>query len=224
MIIAENVSKRYGRAESSVAALCDVNLTVAAGERLAIVGKSGSGKSTLLNLLAGLDRPSSGCLTVAERRLDQMHRNSMAAYRRQTVGVIFQAFQLLPHRTALQNVELPLLLNGASVATRRTQAIEWLQRVGLAHRMNHLPYALSGGEQQRVAIARALVHSPALLLADEPTGNLDSATANQIQSQLLELCAASAVTFILVTHDSQLADRCCTRQVRMSDGKLTEVA
>ncbi len=222
MINANRLSRTYGHAGRSVAALAEVSLSVEAGQKIAIVGKSGSGKSTLLNLLAGLDRPTSGTLAVGGRQLNQMSRREMARYRCSDVGVIFQAFQLLPHHSALQNVELPLTLGGVSRNRRRNEATQWLRRVGLADRADHLPYALSGGEQQRVAIARAMVHRPGLLLADEPTGNLDSLTAQQIQALILELCEETGATFVLVTHDEQLAAKCGDRRFRMADGKISE--
>lgn len=222
MIIANAVTKTYGSQRTQVTALRSVSLEVPQSQRLGIIGKSGSGKSTLLNLLSGLDQPTSGSLTVGEQRLDQMGRSEMAQYRRQTVGIIFQAFQLLPNRTALQNVEIPLILDGMPRSQRRELALDWLERVGLRERMHHFPYALSGGEQQRVAIARALIHQPRLLLADEPTGNLDSATAEQVRRLIMELCRSSGVTFVLVTHDRHLAAECCERQVRMNDGELSE--
>ncbi|MCL4153370.1 UNVERIFIED_CONTAM: hypothetical protein GTU68_054264 [Idotea baltica] len=183
---------------------------VDAGQRVAIVGKSGSGKSTLLNLMAGLDRPSAGTLSIGGQRLDQ------------TIGVVFQAFQLLPQRTALQNVELPLLFSKMPRHERHELARLWLEKVGLSKRASHHPYALSGGEQQRVAIARALVHQPKLLLADEPTGNLDSVSAHQVEDLMLELCRESNITFVLVTHNSGLAERCSDRLIRMFDGQMVE--
>ena len=160
MIEARQISRIYKSRGQKVSALCDLTLDVEEGERIAIVGTSGSGKSTLLNLLAGLDRPTEGTLSVGGQRLDQMTRDEMAAYRAKTIGVIFQSFQLMPQRTALQNVELPLLFNPTPRRERREQARHWLSRVGLEDRSHHLPYALSGGEQQRVAIARALIHRP----------------------------------------------------------------
>ncbi len=222
MINAAGLSKTYGHAGHSIPALRDISLTIDAGERVAIVGKSGSGKSTLLNLLAGLDHPTSGTLVVDGQNLDQMRRGDMAHYRCRSVGIVFQAFQLLPHLTAVKNIELPLILGRVPRRQREQTAHQWLQRVGLAQRADHLPYALSGGEQQRVAIARALVHLPRLLLADEPTGNLDSATAEQIEQLIMELCAETAATFVLVTHDQQLASRCSTRHFRMADGTISE--
>jgi ABC-type lipoprotein export system ATPase subunit len=186
MIHASQLTRSYKLGQSCIDAVADIMLAVQQGEKIAIIGRSGSGKSTLLNLLAGLDRPTAGTLMVHNKRLDQLSRTQMAEYRLKTIGVIFQAFQLIPQRTAFQNVELPLSLGGVSPKERRRIADEWLSKVGLLQRRDHLPYQLSGGEQQRVAIARALVHNPKVILADEPTGNLDSATAAEIM-QLLSL-------------------------------------
>lgn len=222
MIEASQLSKRYTSGDVEVTALRDFSLMVDAGQRVAIVGKSGSGKSTLLNLMAGLDRPSAGTLSIGGQRLDQMSSSQMADYRGQTIGVVFQAFQLLPQRTALQNVELPLLFSKMPRNERHELARLWLEKVGLSKRASHHPYALSGGEQQRVAIARALVHQPKLLLADEPTGNLDSVSAHQVEDLMLELCRESNITFVLVTHNSGLAERCSDRLIRMFDGQMVE--
>ncbi len=222
MITAQSVGKFYGESDQRVCAVHNLDLSIGDGERVAIVGKSGSGKSTLLNLLAGLDRPSEGALTVGGRRLDAMTRTEMAHYRLKTVGVVFQAFQLIPQRTAIQNVELPMMLSRMRGGERRAQAAQWLRQVGLEHRAHHLPYALSGGEQQRVAIARALANQPQVVLADEPTGNLDTATAGEIVDLLLKLCDQSQVTFVLVTHDDELAHHMCGRKLTMADGELVE--
>ena len=222
MIEADRLTKTYGYAGNVIPALQEVSLSIPSGQRVAIVGKSGSGKSTLLNMLAGLDRPTSGMLSVADQRLDQMSRNQMARYRGRCVGVVFQSFQLLPNQTAQKNVELPLILAGMAKQGRQEVAEGWLKRVGLAHRADHLPFALSGGEQQRVAIARAMAHRPDLLLADEPTGNLDSATAVQIEDLILQLCEETSATFVLVTHDEHMASRCSSRRFLMSDGSLAE--
>jgi predicted ABC-type transport system involved in lysophospholipase L1 biosynthesis ATPase subunit len=223
LIQADSLSRIYGDGDGRIAAVNDLNFCIQEGQRTAIIGKSGSGKSTLLNLLAGLDRPSAGSLTVDGRRLDRLSRTEMAAYRRDTVGMVFQAFQLIPQRTALQNVELPLILSGVPKTERQRLAGDWLCRVGLEARLHHLPYALSGGEQQRVAIARALVHGPKLLLADEPTGNLDTATAEQVERLMMDLCAESRVTFVMVTHNEQLAERMSDRRFSMHDGLLSEL-
>jgi predicted ABC-type transport system involved in lysophospholipase L1 biosynthesis ATPase subunit len=218
-IAAREVTRTYAAA-TPVAALRGVSLEVQAGERLALLGKSGSGKSTLLNLLGGLDVPTSGSIEVFGRDLARMSRNQLAQHRLETVGMIFQAFNLVPSRTALQNVELPLLFAGRSPAERRQAAQEALTSVGLEQRLHHLPSRLSGGEQQRVAIARALVNGPAILLADEPTGNLDSATAAEVIDILLHHVHERRMTLLLVTHDEELARRCAERIVWLHDGTL----
>ena len=223
MIQASQLTRSYRLGQSCIDAVAGLTFAVESGERIAIIGRSGSGKSTLLNLLAGLDRPTAGTLAVHDQRLDQLSRIEMAEYRLKTVGVIFQAFQLIPQRTAFQNVELALILSGVSPTDRRRIADEWLSKVGLLPRRDHLPYQLSGGEQQRVAIARALVNNPKVILADEPTGNLDSHTAEQVMRLLMTLCREFGTTSVIVTHDAQVARTCSERQFRMSDGSLTEV-
>jgi ABC-type lipoprotein export system ATPase subunit len=213
-----SVSKRYAKGSALVRALDALSLKIARGERVAILGKSGCGKSTLLNLVGGLDRPTEGEISVAGRPLSRMSSNQMAEYRRNCVGIIFQAYNLVATRTALANVELPAIFAGRTPEERRTVARQMLQAVGLENRMDHRPAELSGGEQQRVAIARALVNQPELLLADEPTGNLDSKTAAEIMDLLASAVAARGATLIVVTHDEQLAGRLADRIVRMADG------
>lgn len=222
MIAAESLSRLYETGHQSVTAVRNLNLSVSAGERISIVGKSGSGKSTLLNLLAGLDQPTDGSLTVDSTALHSLSRRQMADYRLKTIGIIFQSFQLIPQRTALQNVELPLIMNRVPAVERQRLAAEALQQVGLAERGSHFPYELSGGEQQRVAIARAMINKPRILLADEPTGNLDSSTAEGVVQLIRQMCEQSGVTFVLVTHDEALAERLGDRKLRMADGVLTE--
>lgn len=214
---------RYYEGDVRVAAVRDVTFRVAAGERVSIVGRSGSGKTTLINLLAGLDSASDGLLKVDDQIVSQLDRRQMAAYRLQTVGIVFQSFQLIPHRTALQNIELPLILAGISRPERQERAAHQLETVGLAHRAGHFPWQLSGGEQQRVAIARSIIQAPPVLLADEPTGNLDSNTAANVMEVLLNACDANRMTLVLVTHDESLARTCATRCVAMHDGELREV-
>jgi ABC-type lipoprotein export system ATPase subunit len=223
MILASEISRSYKFGDKSIDAIAGVSLEVPVGDKIAIIGRSGSGKSTLLNLLAGLDRPTAGTLTVNHRRLDQMSRPAMAEYRLNTIGVIFQSFQLIPQRTAFQNVELPLIIRGVRAHVRRQIADLWLTKVGLLARRDHFPYQLSGGEQQRVAIARALVNDPKVILADEPTGNLDSNTAAEIMELLMTLCRETGATSVIVTHDAQIAKTCSERQFRMQDGRLTEI-
>ncbi|GAB5401969.1 MAG: lipoprotein-releasing ABC transporter ATP-binding protein LolD [Aureliella sp.] len=220
-VTAKKLCKTYEGA-TSVRAVADLELVVQPGERLAVVGKSGSGKSTFLNLLAGLDHPTGGELIVGGRPLHDLSQTEMATYRLSTIGVIFQAFQLIPQRSALENVELPLIFSGLSPKQRKEKAADWLGRVGLSHREEHHPYQLSGGEQQRVSIARALVNDPQVVLADEPTGNLDSSTANEIVALIKQLCDADKKTFILVTHDMEVGSRLCSRMLRMQDGRLQE--
>ncbi len=197
--------------------LHDVTFAVEAGESLAIVGASGSGKSTLLGLLAGLDVPSSGSVSLTGTELFSLDEDGRARLRGELAGFVFQSFQLLPALNALENVMLPLELRGASDARQR--AADALQLVGLNDRAHHLPKHLSGGEQQRVALARAFVTKPKILFADEPTGNLDAATGSQIIELMLELNRAQGTTLILVTHDEALAKR-CSKQLRLSAGNV----
>jgi predicted ABC-type transport system involved in lysophospholipase L1 biosynthesis ATPase subunit len=185
-----------------------------------LLGKSGSGKSTLLNLLGGLDRPTSGKVLAAGLDLAQLSGRHLARYRLRTVGMIFQSFNLIPTRTALQNVELPLVLAGMAPARRRAVAVAALEAVGLGHRLHHRPSELSGGECQRAAIARGLVNSPQILLADEPTGNLDSVTAAEVLAVLTAHLDRLGAALVLVTHDEELARRCAARILRLQDGQL----
>jgi ABC-type lipoprotein export system ATPase subunit len=215
-----SVSKRYTKRSVEVQALAIISLQVTRGERVAILGKSGCGKSTLLNLVGGLDRPTEGEISVTGRKLSGMSSNQLAEYRRHHVGIIFQSYNLVASRTALQNVELPAVFAGRGSAERRTAARQMLEAVGLENRLDHLPAELSGGEQQRVAIARALINRPELLLADEPTGNLDSKTAAEITDLLESAVAARGATLIVVTHDEQLAERLADRIMRMTDGRI----
>ena len=220
IIRAADVSKIYGAGTSAVTALAGVNIAVEPGERVAILGKSGSGKSTLMNLIGGLDIPSTGTLTVSGRNLGSLSRGQLADYRRDCVGFVFQSFHLIAGRTVQENVELPLMLAGASVAERRSRARAILDSVGLAHRMTHKPTELSGGERQRVAVARALVNKPSVLLADEPTGNLDTASATEVMELLFGQVAERGMTLLLVTHDEELAKRYAARVIRVQDGRV----
>lgn len=220
MIHSKKLSRKYRSGTADVLALDAVSFEIQCGERVSILGRSGSGKTTLLNLLSGLDSPSSGELTVDGQPIHSMDRRQLAGYRSNTVGVIFQSFQLLAHRTAQQNVELPMILAGVSKAERQQRAATGLEQVGLSHRTDHFPWQLSGGEQQRVAIARALANSPSVLLADEPTGNLDSNTADQVVSLLTKVCSEKNITLVLITHDRQLAETCCDRHLCIQDGRL----
>jgi predicted ABC-type transport system involved in lysophospholipase L1 biosynthesis ATPase subunit len=219
-ICTADLKKSYGQGEAIVHALAGVTLSVENGERVALLGKSGSGKSTLLNLLGGLDHPTSGVLEVAGLSLGALSRRELAEYRRLRVGMIFQSFNLIPSRTALENVELPMIFAGVSRSERRINAKRSLEAVGLAGRLDHLPAQLSGGENQRVAVARALVGLPKILLADEPTGNLDSATAHEVMQLMIDHIASHGTTLIMVTHDEELAKAYTDRVIRLKDGCL----
>jgi predicted ABC-type transport system involved in lysophospholipase L1 biosynthesis ATPase subunit len=219
-IRAVDVRKVYGAKHARVEVLRDVSIEIADGERVALLGKSGSGKSTLLNLLGGLDRPSSGGLRVGGRDLHQLSGREMARFRSTTVGMIFQSFNLIGSRSAVGNVELPMVFAGRSPRERLAAARGALEAVGLGARLNHRPAQLSGGESQRVAIARALVNRPRVILADEPTGNLDSQTAQQVMDLILDHVREHAATLILVTHDEELAASCTDRVVRLVDGRI----
>jgi ABC-type lipoprotein export system ATPase subunit len=216
VVRASNLSKSYG----PVAVLRNVSVTIAAGERVAILGKSGSGKSTLLHLIGGLDVPTAGELHVAGRNLGRISRNERAEFRLTDVGIIFQAFHLVPNRTAVENVELPMAFAALAKRERRRRATAALEAVGLGHRLKHRPTELSGGERQRVAVARALVNQPKLLLADEPTGNLDTATGTAVMDEILTHLKATGTALILVTHDGELARRSSDRILHMQDGEL----
>ncbi len=204
-----------------LAILSDVTLEIKTAETVAIVGTSGSGKSTLLGLLAGLDQPSTGTVTLAGQSLSNLDEDQRAVLRAKTTGFVFQSFHLLPSLTALENVMLPLELTGHADA--RSAAEHWLERVGLADRMTHYPAKLSGGEQQRVAIARAFVASPQLLFADEPTGNLDQKTGARISDLLFSMNEEQGTTLVLVTHDLTLAQR-CQRVLTLSGGRMEDAA
>jgi predicted ABC-type transport system involved in lysophospholipase L1 biosynthesis ATPase subunit len=217
---AADLTKSYGRPPAVVHALQGVSFEVRRGERVALLGKSGSGKSTLLNLLGGLDRPTAGSVEVAGRDLARLSGRQLARHRLEAVGMVFQSFNLIPSRTALDNVVLPLIFAGVAPAERRAAARAALEAVGLGPRLHHRPNQLSGGEQQRVAIARALVNRPTVLLADEPTGSLDSATAAEVLALLTDYVAAHGSTLILITHDEELAGRCTDRVLRLHDGRL----
>ena len=217
IVEARGLTKQVSSPEGTLTILDDVTLAIEAGEAVAIVGASGSGKSTLLGLLAGLDLPSAGQVILSGDDLAQLDEDGRAALRARTLGFVFQSFQLLPSLTALENVMLPLELAGTAHA--RSEARALLERVGLAARAGHYPNQLSGGEQQRVAIARAFATGPKLLLADEPTGNLDTRTGARIIDLLFELNAEHGTTLVLVTHDAHLAAR-CGRQLVLDAGRL----
>ncbi|MBX3628616.1 MAG: ABC transporter ATP-binding protein [Nitrosomonas sp.] len=215
----DTLTKQVNTGDDNLTILRDINLEVNAGEAVAIVGASGSGKSTLLGLLAGLDTPTSGKVHLDGTDIFTLDEDSRAALRGKLLGFVFQSFQLLPALTALENVMLPLELSGIKAA--ESIARKLLQRVGLESRLQHYPKQLSGGEQQRVAIARAFATDPKLLLADEPTGNLDSSTGKQIIELMFELNRERGTTLVLVTHDESLSKR-CLRQIRLVDGMLAQ--
>ena len=216
MIEVAKLTKIYQMGEQKVSALAGVDFTIAKGEFVAIMGPSGSGKSTLMNLLGCLDLPTSGTYRLENLDIQDLKPNQLAEVRNRRIGFVFQSFNLLPRASALENTELPLLYG--RVANSRKIALQALERVGLAHRAQHKPTELSGGERQRVAIARALVNSPAIILADEPTGNLDSTTGQEIMGLFHEL-NREAVTLILVTHEQEVAKQ-AKRIIQMRDGKI----
>lgn len=217
VIEVEGLGKQVDSGGEPLVILHEISFAVAPGETVAIVGASGSGKSTLLGLLAGLDLPTSGSVRLDGREITALDEDARAVLRGQTLGFVFQSFQLLPSLTALENVMLPLELAG--VAKGSELARTWLERVGLAHRLQHYPKHLSGGEQQRVALARAFAPNPRLVLADEPTGNLDAATGQQIIELMFDLNARQGTTLLLVTHDEAIAAR-CGRILRIQSGRL----
>ncbi|MBK9153247.1 MAG: ABC transporter ATP-binding protein [Chloracidobacterium sp.] len=215
----DNVTKRYGSSEI-VTALEHVDLEIFSGERIAIMGPSGSGKSTMLNLVAGLDKPSDGEIYFEGRALSGMSDDEVTLLRRKKIGLIFQTFNLLPTLSAVENVSLPLRLDGMPQKTSIERASAMLEKVGLEHRGRHRPDELSGGERQRIAIARALVFEPAVLLADEPTGNLDSHSGGEVMDLLDRLHDAFGTTIMLVTHNLAAAEH-CERRISILDGKIT---
>jgi len=217
MLVVDNLEKRYRSGENELSVLRNVNLHVEEGEFLAILGPSGSGKTTLLGLLAGLDTPTTGSVRLAGTQLASLSEDERARFRRDNVGFVFQSFQLIGSLTARENVQVPLELRGDRDAAERAGAL--LNRVGLANRYDHYPNQLSGGEQQRVALARAFVHSPRVLFADEPTGNLDAGTGQAIIELMEELNRESRTTLVLVTHDLELASH-ARRTIRLADGEV----
>ncbi|MEO8274694.1 MAG: ABC transporter ATP-binding protein [Thermoanaerobaculia bacterium] len=219
LLEARAVRRRYSLGETEVVALAGVDIAIAAGERVAIAGPSGSGKSTLLHLLGALDRPDEGSVTIEGRDLAKLSENELTLLRRRRLGFVFQSFHLVPVLTALENVEYPLWIDDVPAAERHERARAMLEAVGLAHRVDHLPDKLSGGERQRVAIARALVHRPAAVIADEPTGNLDSANGNAIFDLLLAMRRDLGTAIVFATHDPALMAR-AARRVELRDGRI----
>lgn len=218
MVRTVNVTKRYGVGDAAVIAVNEVNCSVMSGEFVAIVGPSGSGKSTLFNLIGGLDRPTSGNVFVDGVDVSQLTPAELATVRCHTIGYIFQTFNLISIRTALENVTLPMLIAGVPLDEAEDRAVSKLESVGLGHRLHHRPSELSGGQQQRVAIARALANEPAVLLADEPTGNLDQATGEEIITLIRAICDSQGTTIISATHDPKMI-QISDRRLEMRDGK-----
>jgi ABC-type lipoprotein export system ATPase subunit len=219
-IRAEQLCRHYRMGETVIRAVDGVSLEVRSGEFVALLGSSGSGKSSVLNLIAGLDRPTSGSVIVHDRNLAQLSREELARYRLHTVGMVFQSFNLIASMTLAENVELPMRFAEIERGKRDSLAREALARVGLQSRMNHRPSELSGGEQQRAALARALINRPQLLLADEPTGNLDSRTGTEIMNMVREFNQQLGMTVVMVTHERALAERYAQRLVFLADGKV----
>jgi putative ABC transport system ATP-binding protein len=219
LIELENVEKVYDTGEVKVPALRGVSLRVSSGEFVAIMGHSGSGKSTLMNIIGCLDPPTKGVYRFEGKDISRLNRREQAEIRNRKLGFVFQGFNLLKRHTAVENVELPLLYSGVSAGERRKRALQMLELVGLANRAGHLPNQMSGGQQQRVAIARALVNRPQVLLADEPTGNLDSKTGDEILAQIERLNRELGQTIVMVTHDASIAEH-ALRQVKVKDGLI----
>ena len=216
----ENVCRYYPMGGGMIRAVDGISVTIERGEFVALLGQSGSGKSTLLNLLAGLDRPTSGSVVVQGRDLSQLSSEELARYRRNDVGMVFQAFHLIPSMTITENVELPMRFAEVERAERAQRVRQSLDQVGLGHRLELRPSELSGGEQQRVSLARALANRPQLLLADEPTGNLDSRTGEDILNLIRDLSLSLGMTVVMVTHERALAERFAQRLIFLGDGKL----
>ena len=217
-----DLCRHYRMGETVIRAVDGVSLQVRSGEFLALLGSSGSGKSSLLNLIAGLDRPTSGAVIVEDRDLARLSREELAKYRLRTVGMVFQSFNLVSRMTLAENVDLPLRFAEVDRSQRLALTRQALDRVGLSRRTNHRPSELSGGEQQRAALARALINQPKLLLADEPTGNLDSHTGTEIMNFIREFNETMGMTIVMVTHERALAERYARRMIFLADGKLTD--
>jgi putative ABC transport system ATP-binding protein len=217
----EGVNHCYGTGKLKVPVLYDINLHVENGEFVALCGTSGSGKSTLLSLLAGLMKPDEGKIFINGEEISRYNENQLCLFRRRCMGFVFQSFNLLPNLTALENVELPLVFSGESVRNRKKRAREMLQKVGLEERLDHKPNELSGGQQQRVSIARALVNNPSIVLADEPTGNLDSNTEKEILALMKSMNREHGTTFVIVTHDQEVA-RQSDRVIFLQDGRVVQ--
>jgi putative ABC transport system ATP-binding protein len=221
-IRSDNVCRHYRMGETLIRAVDGISLELRSGDFVALLGTSGSGKSSMLNLIAGLDRPTSGTVIVQDRDLAKLSREDLAKYRLHVVGMVFQSFNLIPSMTLAENVELPMRFAEVDRGKRQGMAREALQRVGLGARMDHRPSELSGGEQQRAALARALINRPQLLLADEPTGNLDSHTGTEIMEMVRGFNRDLGMTVVMVTHERALAERYAQRMIFLADGKLVD--
>jgi len=222
LVVVEDLWKTYRVGEVEYPALLGIDATIYKGELLAVVGPSGSGKSTLLHIVGGLDKPTKGRVIVDQVDISKLNSNRLAEYRNKKIGVVFQFYNLIPYLTAIENVELPMSIAGAEPKTRRSKALKLLEIVGLRDKARKKPTELSGGEQQRVAIARSLVNEPKLILADEPTGNIDSASAAAIIEAFRRLIAEQEVSVVMVTHNLELAET-SDRIIKLRDGKITEV-
>lgn len=221
VINTKNLDKSFGSGETEIHALRDVNLEIMRGDFAAIVGPSGSGKTTLLNILCGLDTVSSGEIQVSGRSLQSMSGSELAQFRREHIGLVFQAYNLIPVLTVLENIEYVMLLQNVSSAERKERVRKFLTEVGLEGKENRFPAELSGGQQQRVAVARAIVHKPSIILCDEPTGNLDTSTSNEVMTLLKAMNSELNTTFLIVTHDREIAKQ-CQRIITMSDGLVVQ--
>ena len=218
----ENVCRHYAMGESLIRAVDGISISIPSAEFVALLGTSGSGKSSLLNLIAGLDRPTSGAVLVEGNNLAALSREALARHRLRTVGMVFQSFNLIPSMTVIENVDLPLRFAEVDRSQRDSLAREALERVGLSRRLDHRPSELSGGEQQRTALARALINRPKLLLADEPTGNLDSRTGTEIMNLIREFNESLGMTVVMVTHERALAEQYAERLIFLADGRLVD--
>lgn len=222
MVKISSLRKVYRIGSETVVALDNIDLEIARGEICCILGTSGSGKSTLLNMIAGLEKPTRGSVQINSQNIEKMSERKLATFRQNNMGFVFQSYNLLPALTALENVSMPLTFRGISGKTRKRIAEKMLDRVGLAHRLKHKPGQMSGGQQQRVGIARAMVGRPPLVLADEPTGNLDTRTTEEVMQMIVEMARRYGLTLILVTHDREIADY-ADRVVHITDGNITSI-
>jgi len=222
IVLARSVEKRYGQGDNAFTALHEVSLAIPRGRTVALLGPSGSGKSTLLNLLGAVDRPTTGTIHIGGQDLSQLSDADLALFRRRRLGFVFQSFHLLPSLTVFDNVAVPFTLDRKLTPARRTEILDLLDRLGVADKARRYPDELSGGQQQRVALARAVVHRPDLVLADEPTGNLDAATGRVILDLLVELRRAAGVTIVMATHSEDAAARCDDR-IHLADGQVVSV-